>query len=85
LSIGVVEIFINLTPLIPLSMIWIYIPIMRGRYYIKRGFASLKLSYLPEILGEFRGALAPLKTNLPLPLGKGKGIQGIGLINNLIW
>ena len=25
-----------------------------------------------------RGALAPLKTNLPLPLGKGKGIKGIG-------
>jgi len=53
------RIITNLTPLIPLSIIWIYIPCMRGRYYIKRGFASLKLSYLPEILGEFRGALAP--------------------------
>ena len=28
-----------------------------------------------------KGALAPLY-NLPLPLDKGKGIQGIGLINN---
>ena len=26
-----------------------------------------------------RGVLAPLKKNLPLPLIKGKGIQGIGL------
>jgi len=32
---------------------------------------------------EFRGALAPLKINLPLPLIKGKGIKGIGLLNNL--
>ena len=32
---------------------------------------------------EFRGALAPLKINLPLPLIKGKGIKGIGLISNL--
>jgi len=28
---------------------------------------------------EFRGALAPLKVNLPLPLVKGKGVQGMGL------
>ena len=27
---------------------------------------------------------ASLKTNLPLPLGKGKGIKGMGLINNQI-
>ncbi len=33
----------------------------------------------PRIPGEFRGALAPHKINLPLPLVKGKGIQGIGL------
>jgi len=29
--------------------------------------------------GKPEGALAPLKTNLPLPLDKGQGIQGIGL------
>ena len=29
--------------------------------------------------GELRGTDAPLKINLPLPLIKGKGIQGIGL------
>ncbi len=34
-------------------------------------------------VGGLRGALAPLKTNLPLPLVKGKGIKGIGSINNL--
>jgi hypothetical protein len=32
-------------------------------------------------LGCLRGALAPLHENLPLPLIKGKGIQGIGLMN----
>jgi len=37
--------FIYLTPLIPLSMIWIYIPIMRGKLIKKRGFASLRLSF----------------------------------------
>ena len=33
-----------------------------------------------EVRGSLRGADAPLKTNLPLPLVKGKGIQGIGLL-----
>jgi hypothetical protein len=28
---------------------------------------------------------APLQKNLPLPLFKGKGIQGIGLLYNLIY
>jgi hypothetical protein len=30
-------------------------------------------------VGCLRGALAPLHKNLPLPLAKGKGIQGMGL------
>jgi len=34
---------IYLTPYVPLSMIWIYIPIMRGKDNKKRGFAPLKL------------------------------------------
>ncbi|KKK84051.1 hypothetical protein LCGC14_2787220, partial [marine sediment metagenome] len=29
-------------------------------------------------MGSLRGALAPLKINRPLPLIKGKGIQGMG-------
>jgi len=32
---------IYLTPLIPLSMIWIYIPIMRGRELNKEGLPPL--------------------------------------------
>jgi hypothetical protein len=35
-----------------------------------------------EFKESLRGALAPLLKNLPLPLVKGKGIKGIGLINN---
>jgi len=31
-------------------------------------------------LGELRGGASPLFLLLPLPLGKGKGIQGIGLL-----
>ena len=34
--------------------------------------------------GCLRGAVAPLYKTLPLPLDKGKGIKGIGLVNNLI-
>jgi len=30
--------------------------------------------------GSLRGALPLLRENLPLPLGKGKGIKGIGLL-----
>ena len=47
-----VGVFINLTPLITLSL-------------------------SPKTLGEFRGALAPLKINHPLPFNKGEGIQEI--------
>jgi len=72
------RLFTNLTPLIPAPYQG------EGRYCIKRCLASVKLSYPPN-MGVFRGALAPQKINLPLPLIKGKGIQGIGLINKLIW
>jgi tRNA(Ile)-lysidine synthase len=38
----------------------------------------------PSIVkGKPEGALAPSETITPLPLNKGKGIKGIGLINNL--
>jgi len=40
---------------------------------------------MPEevVKGKPEGALAPSETTIPLPLDKGKGIKGIGLINNL--
>ncbi len=44
---------------------------------LKRGEAS------KYIIGSLRGTKSLSKTNLPLPLVKGKGIKGIGLINNL--
>jgi len=40
---------IYLTPYVPLSMIWIYIPIMRGKDNKKRGFAPLKLPLKNEL------------------------------------
>ena len=50
----------------------------------KRGFASLCLPLVWDSeQGSFRGVLALLFKNYPLPLFKGKGIKGIGLINNL--
>jgi len=72
-------------------MIWIYIPIMRGNWLYKRGylphknFVSAGTPYSPLFdspcpgveTREFRGALAPLKINLPLPLIKGKGIKRV--------
>jgi len=35
------------------------------------------------VIREFKRGYTPLKNFYPLPLIKGKGIQGIGLINNL--
>jgi len=35
----------------------------------------------PYSYGAFKRGAAPLPENLPLPLDKGKGIQGMGLIN----
>jgi hypothetical protein len=32
-------------------------------------------------MGRLRGAIAPLLKNLPLPLDKGKGIEGIRFLN----
>jgi len=46
----------------------------------KRGEACLE-DLLPIELRCLRGALAPSETIVPLPLVKGKGIQGIGLLN----
>jgi hypothetical protein len=43
--------------------------------FAKRGEAS-------NVIGSLRGTKSLLIKNLPLPLDKGKGIQGIGLINN---
>jgi hypothetical protein len=47
----------------------------RGRYYIKRGFASLKLSYLPEILGVFKRGVSPSYYYFPFPLVRGRGYR----------
>jgi len=35
------------------------------------------------IIGSLRGTKSLFRKNLPLPLDKGKGIQGIGLISKL--
>jgi hypothetical protein len=49
------RLFINLTPFIPLSMIWICIPSMRGKVFIEEGLAPL--SYLsPPSLIKGRGS-----------------------------
>jgi len=40
------RIFVYLTPLISLSLIWIYIPIMRGTYYIREDFYPTKTAFL---------------------------------------
>jgi len=78
--------FIYLTPFVPLSFKG------EGEGYKKRGFVSLGLSLYGAVMrdgeatpfkvitkGCLRGASAPLRKNLPLPLSKGKGIQGMGL------
>jgi len=44
-------------------------------YFLKEKFIAMRC---------LRTALAPLQKTLPLPLGKGKGTQGIGLINNYL-
>jgi len=57
---------------------------MRGNCFIREAsplFASPCLGLI--ILGSLRGALAPLNKIFPFPLIRGKGIQGIGLINYL--
>lgn len=47
----------------------------KALFDIRRGLASLTLSYLPEMLGVFRGGISPL---LPFfLLDSRKGIQGI--------
>jgi len=59
---------------------------LRGRLLHKFGaLGTLRELFLKTFisLGSLRGALAPLHKNIPLPLIKGKGIQGIGLLYNL--
>ena len=51
-----------------------------GKYIEKRGLRYLLNFPYPLKYGGVRGALAPLKINIPLPLNKGKGIKGIGLL-----
>jgi hypothetical protein len=43
------------------------------------GLYYYRARYYDAELGSQRGAIAPLKEKLPLPLDKGKGIKGIGL------
>jgi len=57
----------------------------RGGLTKKRGFASLGFSLLwINNVKVFKRVWRPSFQNLSLPLGKGKGIQGMGLLNNLI-
>jgi len=56
--------------------------VREGEQYFKRGFASLKISLLwVNNVGVFKRGASPSFQNPPLPLIKGKGIQGIGLPN----
>jgi len=79
------RLFSYLTPSVPLSFkgegegFW-----KRGEAPLRhplgqRGYASLRLSLYPAS-GEFTRGISPSKPSLPLPLIKGKGIQGIGLL-----
>jgi hypothetical protein len=43
------------------------------------GGAKLPSEKSRPVKGELKRGEVPLKTNLPLPLSEGKGIQGIGL------
>jgi len=57
-------------------------PTLKARDYFWRGFRPLlTLHILEKQSRKFRRGVAPLKNYLPLPLDKGKGIKGIGLIN----
>jgi len=48
---------------------------------LERGFAPLIISSLsPSLQGESKRGGASLKPLIPLPLDKGKGIKGIGLL-----
>ena len=50
-----------------------------------RGQSPFKPNTSPCLIkGKPEGASAPSETIIPLPLSKGKGIKGIGLINNLL-
>jgi len=48
--------------------------------YLKRGFAPLRHSFPRKGKGELKRGFASLIELSPLPLVKGKGIKGIGLI-----
>ena len=56
-----------------------------GKEILERGEAPLlptvPLRARKWVTGKPEGALAPSETILPLPLGKGKGIKGIGFPN----
>ena len=71
----------NLTPFIPLSFKG------EGEGFLEEGLTPLLNShFLLSYNGEkSEGALAPSKMINPLPLVKGKGIQGIGLQNKIRW
>jgi len=65
-------------------MIWIYIPIMRGKEILKEGL--LPLLNTPWGVGLFshgiKRGFAPLRNSLPSPLMKGRGIKGEGLADD---
>ena len=57
----------------------------KGKYEaasVSLGITTVNLEQMAE-KGKSEGALAPSETTIPLPLIKGKGIKGMGLINNL--
>ena len=66
------------------------LPALKGEYQLKLPGETLLPGWRveatildPSVLkGKPEGALAPSETTPPLPLDKGKGIKGMGLINN---
>jgi hypothetical protein len=61
--------FINLTPLIPLSMIWIYIPIMRGNWFVREASPLFDSPYpRVEDKGVLEGRSPSKQIILPFPL-----------------
>jgi len=58
-----------------------YLPLMQGITYPYHGEGDKGGEVIKvDTKGESKRGFAPLQKNLPLPLNKGKGIKGIGLI-----
>jgi len=89
---------INLTPFIPLEFLTGFIPPLgfrpsgqslpfkgEGEFFGRETLFLLDAPYAGLISwGVFKRGVSPSFQNLPLPLNKGKGIQGMGLLDSII-